>query len=79
MRHLVTGENPFRIEHILAQIYRHGPWSNQRRFGNQAIAGIEMALWDICGKALGQPVHNLLGGRVRDDIHWFGFLQGEGR
>jgi muconate cycloisomerase len=76
LRHLVVGESPFRIEHILEQVYRRGPWSNQRRFVNQALAGIEMALWDICGKALDQPVHNLLGGRVRDDIHWFGFLQG---
>ena len=76
LAYLVVGESPFRIEHILEQFYRRGPWSNQRRFANQAIAGIEMALWDICGKALGQPVHNLLGGRVRDDIHWFGFLQG---
>jgi L-alanine-DL-glutamate epimerase-like enolase superfamily enzyme len=76
LRHLVLGESPFRIEHIVERIYRRGPWSNQRRFANQAIAGIEMALWDICGKALGQPVHNLLGGRVRDDVAWFGFLQG---
>ena len=76
LSHLVVGESPFRIEHILERIYRRGPWSNQRRFANQAIAGVEMALWDICGKALGQPVHNLLGGRVRDEIPWFGFLQG---
>jgi L-alanine-DL-glutamate epimerase-like enolase superfamily enzyme len=35
-----------------------------------------MALLDICGKITGQPVANLLGGRVRDEISWFGFLQG---
>ena len=35
-----------------------------------------MALWDICGKALAQPVYNLLGGKIHETIHWFGFLQG---
>ena len=35
---------------------------------NSAIAALEMSLWDICGKALGQPVHRLLGGAVHDTI-----------
>ena len=35
---------------------------------NSAIAAIEFALWDICGKALGQPVFNLLGGPMRSEI-----------
>jgi L-alanine-DL-glutamate epimerase-like enolase superfamily enzyme len=76
LAHLVVGESPFRVEHILNRFYRQGPWSNQRRFANQAIAGVEMALWDIQGKALGRPVHDLLGGKVRDEIPWFAFLQG---
>src|ERR1035441_4121207 len=33
-----------------------------------ALGGIEMALWDIRGKSLGQPVYNLLGGKVRDKV-----------
>ena len=74
--HLVVGEDPFHVEHLLRRIYRQGPWSNQRRFANQAIAGVEMALWDIQGKALGRPVRDLLGGPVRDEIPWFAFLQG---
>ena len=34
----------------------------------QVLSGIDMALWDLAGKLLGQPVHQLLGGRFRDDI-----------
>ena len=41
------------------------------------LAGLEMALWDIIGKAAGQPVHQLLGGAVRDEVDYFGFVQGD--
>src|SRR6266536_1147273 len=47
---LLIGQDPFRIEWLLGRMYRAGNWSNQRRFANQAFAGIEMALWDIAGK-----------------------------
>ena len=40
------------------------------------LAGLEMALWDAAGKAVGHPVHDLLGGAVRDEIGYFGFPQG---
>ena len=40
--------------------------------GGGALTGIEMALWDIKGKALGQPVWNLLGGRFRDRVQVYG-------
>jgi L-alanine-DL-glutamate epimerase-like enolase superfamily enzyme len=76
MAPLIVGEDPFRIEHLLATLYKRGNWSNQRRFANQVIAGIEMALFDIMGKAVGQPACNLLGGKIREEISWFGFLQG---
>ena len=76
VEHLLLGMDPFRVEFLLASMYRSGAWTNQRHFANQSFAGIEMALWDICGKALGQPVYNLFGGKVNESIHWFGFLQG---
>jgi muconate cycloisomerase len=47
------------------------------RFAGQILAGIEMALWDIMGKATGRAVHELLGGAVHDEIGYFGFPQGE--
>jgi muconate cycloisomerase len=41
------------------------------------MAGIELALWDAIGKAAGQPLHRLLGGKVRDEVRYFGFIQGD--
>ena len=46
------------------------------RFGGQVLAGLEMALWDLQGKALDQPVYKLLGGAQREYVDYFGFIQG---
>jgi muconate cycloisomerase len=46
-------------------------------YANQLMAGVEMALWDLVGKALGQPVHRLMGGAVRGAVGYFAFPQGE--
>jgi L-alanine-DL-glutamate epimerase-like enolase superfamily enzyme len=73
----LIGESPFDVERFLARCYKAGKWSDMRRFANQALAGIEMALWDVIGKACGQPVHRLLGGAVQQRISFFGFLQGD--
>ncbi|WP_280138119.1 enolase C-terminal domain-like protein, partial [Ensifer sp. Root258] len=42
-----------------------------------ALAGIDQALWDIKGKALGQPVHSLLGGQCRDKIKVYSWIGGD--
>lgn len=62
--HLV-GEDPLRLEHhwqvmVKAGFFRGGP------ILSAAVAGIDIALWDIAGKAFNIPVHQLLGGSVRD-------------
>ena len=72
----IEGESPFDIERFLHRFYRLGKWDDMRRFANQALAGVEMALWDIAGKACGQPVHCLLGGKFLERISCFAFLQG---
>ncbi len=43
---------------------------------NSVLGGLEMALWDVAGKATGLAVHELLGGAVGDRIQYFGFPQG---
>jgi galactonate dehydratase len=63
----LVGEDPSRIEHLWQSMY------NGTRFPggsivNAAISGIEHALWDIQGKALGVPVYRLLGGACRDRV-----------
>ncbi|MDP6114005.1 MAG: mandelate racemase/muconate lactonizing enzyme family protein [Planctomycetota bacterium] len=72
----IEGESPFNIEKFLYRFYRRGKWGDTRRFAHQALAGVEMALWDIMGKACGQPVHRLMGGMYHERISYFGFLQG---
>jgi muconate cycloisomerase len=58
----VVGEDPFRIAHLA------GRMDAALDGVEEAKAGIEMALWDVVGKALGTPVYNLLGGKVRERI-----------
>jgi len=64
---LLVGADASRIEHIWQQAYRHAFWHGGVTFLS-ALAGIEVALWDIKGQALGVPIWQLMGGRVRDRI-----------
>jgi L-alanine-DL-glutamate epimerase-like enolase superfamily enzyme len=62
-RYLV-GHDPTDVERVMLRIRRLGaakPWG-------AAVSAIEMALWDLAGKAAGLPVYKLLGGRVRDQV-----------
>ena len=43
--------------------------------GNLAFAGIDMALWDLCGKECGQPLYRLYGGALRDEVDYFYYLR----
>jgi galactonate dehydratase len=71
----IIGEDPARIEHLWQVMYRQYFW-RVRIEGMSAISGIEQALWDIKGKALGVPVYELLGGRVRDRVRVYNHLGG---
>jgi galactonate dehydratase len=72
----LIGQDPRRIEEHWTVLYRSGFY----RGGGihmSALAGIDQALWDIKGKALGVPVHDLLGGRVRDRIKVYSWIGGD--
>ena len=69
----VIGEDPHRIEHIVQRMRRFSFWP-LGSIGLTALSGIEQALWDIKGKALGVPVWQLLGGRVRDHVRVYTHL-----
>ena len=62
LREIVVGEDPFETEKIWEKMYRRNIYSGRRGIAIHAMSGIDMALWDIKGKALGMPVWKLLGG-----------------
>jgi L-alanine-DL-glutamate epimerase-like enolase superfamily enzyme len=64
---LLIGEDPLRIEHLWQRMFRGG-FFPAGRIACAAISAIDIALWDILGKALNVPVYQLLGGRVRDRV-----------
>ena len=67
LRPLLMGEDPLRIEHLWQSLYVGAYWRGGP-VQNSALAGVDMALWDILGKEAGQPIYGLLGGRCRDYV-----------
>lgn len=63
-RDYLLGEDPTDVNRVMLKIRRMGafkPWGS-------AVSAIEIALWDIAGQAAGEPVHKLLGGKIRDRV-----------
>ena len=73
---LLIGEDPTRVEHLWQMMYRQHFWHGHGSVRATAIAGIDIALWDIVGKHLGVPCHKLWGGPVRDYIRTYCHLGG---
>ena len=63
----LIGKDPFAIEYIWTSLYRRVTWTGGA-VTMSAISAIDLALWDLKGKALGVPVYELLGGKVRDAV-----------
>ena len=72
---LVVGQDPSRINDLWQAMYRGGFYRGGPILMS-AIAGIDQALWDIKGKVLNAPVHELLGGRVRDRMKTYCWVGG---
>lgn len=75
LKPMLIGRDPTRIEFLWQILYRHS-YFRLGAIGMTAISGIEQACWDIKGKALGVPVFDLLGGRVRDKVRMYTHLGG---
>lgn len=69
-RSYLIGQDPFRIEHHNQYMYRSMYFRGSIIMS--AISAIDIALWDIKGKALGVPVYELLGGMTRDKVRSYG-------
>ncbi|MFW6108670.1 MAG: galactonate dehydratase [bacterium] len=75
MGRYLLGKDPRRIEHHWQALYR-GAFYRGGPVLCSALSGLEQAMWDIKGKALGVPVHELLGGAVRDRIRVYAHVGG---
>lgn len=76
MADYLIGQDPRRIEDHWQVMYRGGFYRGGAILMS-AIAGIDQALWDIKGRALGVPVHELLGGQCRDRIRVYSWIGGD--
>ena len=75
----LVGQNPFHIEAMWQRIYgsRHD-YRHPSLFMTPTLSAIEMACWDIVGKATGQPIYELLGGRYHEKIKAYAYMPAEG-
>lgn len=74
-RRVFLGQTIWDIEALIHRFYiTWGHWDVLRRVGNLAFSGVEMALWDLIGKAHNAPIHRFFGGRLRDRIDFFYYV-----
>jgi len=68
LRAALIGEDPFERERLWQKMYRFLAYYGRQGAGMQMLSGADIALWDIAGKALGLPIHKLLGASYRDRV-----------
>jgi galactonate dehydratase len=75
----VIGESPFHVERIWQRMFaaRHD-YRHPGMDSTPALSAIEMALWDIIGKATNQPIYNLLGGQYHEKLRAYAYMPSEG-
>ncbi len=74
MAPFVLGRDPWNRDAMRRDAFTHGLWQFRAGTGNFAWAGIDMALWDICGRACSQPLWRLLGGVQQREATYFYYL-----
>ena len=68
LKEVIVGENPLEIEHLWDRMYALTQSYGRRGLAINAISGIDIALWDILGKAKGKPIYELLGSIRRKSV-----------
>ena len=76
LSHMVVGQDPFSTERLWQEMFR-GSFFPADKVYCCAISAIDIALWDIKGKAMGMPVYKVLGGPVRDKVVCYPHTQGQ--
>ena len=71
---LLKGEDPHHIERFFRRAYSSGFTQRPDLTMMGCVSGLEMACWDIIGKAAGKPVHELIGGRIHDKLRCYTYL-----
>jgi D-galactarolactone cycloisomerase len=71
---LYAGENPLEPERVSEKLHQHTFWMGRGGTLTHTISGIDIAMWDILGRATGQPVGRLLGGRYRERVRAYASL-----
>jgi L-rhamnonate dehydratase len=67
-KQLLVGQSPFAVELLWEQMFRASQFYGRKGAVIEVISGIDIALWDLIGKLLGQPVYNLIGGKTKEKI-----------
>lgn len=76
LKSLLIGQDPTRIEYLWQMMFRQHFWHSNGIVRATAVAGIDIALWDILGKVMNVPVFKLWGGPVRDYVRLYCHLGG---
>jgi L-alanine-DL-glutamate epimerase-like enolase superfamily enzyme len=74
MAPFVVGRDPWNHEAMRRDVFTHGLWQFRAGTGNFAWAGLDIALWDVCGRAAGVPLWRLLGGVQQHEATYFYYL-----
>src|SRR6266436_7520348 len=71
LREILVGENPLETERLWQKMFRRTQYFGRSSVTIAAMSAVDMALWDLKGKAFGQPIHRLLGGKQHDRLRGY--------